>query len=68
MVPTTLLYPPPNASPKLTLRFPAALAADTSNVGRTIRTTDHDGVFAVMSIGCLVIAATFEFYVLFGIQ
>jgi hypothetical protein len=69
MVPTTLLYPLPDSSLEPILRLPADLAADASdasNADQAIRTMDYDGAFAVMSMGCLVIAGAFAFYDLFG--
>ncbi len=60
--------PKRDLSPELTLRLPADLAAGAPHIERKIRTTAYDDVFAVMSLGCLVMAGGFVFYVLFGIQ
>jgi hypothetical protein len=61
-----LAEPKRDPSPDLTLRLPADFAADAPKIEQTIRTTVYDDVFAVMSLGCLVIGGAFVFYVLFG--
>ena len=60
--------PKRNLTPELTLGLPADFAADTPNSEHAIRTKVYDDVFAVISLGCLVIGGAFIFYSLFGMQ